>query len=123
MAECHYSRTMRKTTPLVREHEKFVVRLPDGMRDRIAASAKENSRSMNAEIVTRLELSFDPSSYPMELRKAALLNATEFLKEYGIPTLANAIAEKITEKIQAQSDRELVAEKIKGSVAAQWDIP
>jgi hypothetical protein len=49
---------MRKM-PLVQEHDKFVVRLPDGMRDRIALAAKENGRSMNAEIITRLELSFD----------------------------------------------------------------
>lgn len=35
--------------------EKFVVRLPDGMRDRIAVQARENTRSMNSEIVHRLE--------------------------------------------------------------------
>lgn len=37
-----------------RDSDKFMLRLPDGMRDRIAASAKENNRSMNAEIVARL---------------------------------------------------------------------
>lgn len=35
--------------------EKFVVRLPLGMRDKIADRARINSRSMNAEIVHRLE--------------------------------------------------------------------
>lgn len=35
--------------------EKFVVRLPDGMRERIAVQARENTRSMNSEIVHRLE--------------------------------------------------------------------
>lgn len=57
MAECHYSGAMRKA-PLVRDHKKFVLRLPEGMRDRIASAAKENGRSMNAEIVTRIEISF-----------------------------------------------------------------
>ncbi|MDO9502148.1 Arc family DNA-binding protein [Falsiroseomonas sp.] len=38
--------------------ERFIVRLPDGMRDRIAAAAKAGGRSMNAEIVLRLEQSF-----------------------------------------------------------------
>jgi hypothetical protein len=38
--------------------EQFVVRLPDGMRDRIAAAAKRNGRSMNAEIVHALEEAF-----------------------------------------------------------------
>lgn len=32
-----------------------MLRFPDGMRDRIAELAKENGRSMNAEIITRLE--------------------------------------------------------------------
>lgn len=34
---------------------KFVLRLPDGMRDRIKAAAEANNRSMNAEIVATLE--------------------------------------------------------------------
>jgi hypothetical protein len=45
--------------------ERFIVRLPDGMRDAIAASAKANGRSMNAEIVYRLEESLKPQyRYP-----------------------------------------------------------
>lgn len=38
--------------------DKFALRLPDGMRGRIAAEAEANNRSMNAEIVARLESSF-----------------------------------------------------------------
>lgn len=34
--------------------DQFVVRLPDGMRDRIKAAAEANNRSMNAEIVATL---------------------------------------------------------------------
>lgn len=41
-----------------RTAEKFVARLPDGMRSRIEALATENHRSMNAEIIRRLERSF-----------------------------------------------------------------
>jgi hypothetical protein len=37
--------------------EKFVLRLPDGMRDEIAKAAKANGRSMNSEIVARLQRS------------------------------------------------------------------
>ncbi len=39
--------------------ERFIVRLPDGMRDRIADSAKFHNRSMNSEIVARLTASLD----------------------------------------------------------------
>lgn len=35
--------------------ERFTVRMPDGMRDAIAARAKENGRSMNSEIVQIIE--------------------------------------------------------------------
>jgi hypothetical protein len=39
------------------EVEKFVVRLPSGMRQAIAEVAKRSRRSMNSEIVARLERS------------------------------------------------------------------
>ncbi|MDR0216199.1 MAG: Arc family DNA-binding protein [Comamonas sp.] len=35
--------------------DKYIVRFPDGMRDKIAEAAKANNRTMNAEIVARLE--------------------------------------------------------------------
>lgn len=34
--------------------DQYKVRFPDGMRDQIAAAAKANGRSMNAEIIARL---------------------------------------------------------------------
>ena len=39
--------------------DKFMLRLPEGMRDRIADAAKANNRSMNAELVARIQASFD----------------------------------------------------------------
>lgn len=45
----------RKTQP----GDKYIVRFPDGMRDQIAEAAKNNNRSMNAEIVARLQQSFE----------------------------------------------------------------
>lgn len=54
--------------------DKFVVRLPDGMREQLGVAARKNNRTMNAEIVSRLEQSFaDP-------KKALLIlyeNSTE----------------------------------------------
>jgi len=40
-----------------REQDKFVVRLPDGLRPEIAAVARLNHRSMNGEIINRLQRS------------------------------------------------------------------
>lgn len=47
-----------------RDQNRFLVRMPEGMRDRIADAAKANGRSMNSEIVARLESSFDPPKPP-----------------------------------------------------------
>lgn len=38
--------------------DRFMVRLPDGMRDRIKAAAEAANRTMNGEIVARLEATF-----------------------------------------------------------------
>lgn len=40
-----------------REQDKFVVRLPDGLRPEIAAVARLNHRSMNGESINRLQRS------------------------------------------------------------------
>ncbi|GLS88272.1 hypothetical protein GCM10010873_32460 [Cypionkella aquatica] len=42
-----------------RESDKFMLRLPDGMRERIKAYADSNRRSMNAEIIARITESLD----------------------------------------------------------------
>ncbi|MBN9219230.1 MAG: Arc family DNA-binding protein [Mesorhizobium sp.] len=56
----------------VRDQDQFIVRLPDGMRTKIAEAAQSNDQSMNAEIVSRLEASFDP---------AAALSESEAVRE------------------------------------------
>jgi len=51
--------TARQLTYTSRTADKFVVRLPLGMRDRIAEIARQNHRSMNSEIISRLEQSMN----------------------------------------------------------------
>lgn len=79
--------------------ERFQVRLPEGMRDRIREAAERNNRSMNAEIVARLELSLDlqgESQVGSELAKLrdvltreVVVNAT---LRHNFDVLANALA-------------------------------
>ncbi|HDS1696306.1 MULTISPECIES: Arc family DNA-binding protein [Pseudomonas] len=45
------------TTTNSRTADKFVIRLPDGLRADIAVLAEDNDRSMNSEIVNRLKRS------------------------------------------------------------------
>ncbi len=54
------------SAPSSNSPEKFVVRLPKGMRRRIADAARTYHRSMNSEIVARLEHSLDTGAeqYP-----------------------------------------------------------
>lgn len=61
------------------EVEKFVVRLPMGMRARIAEVARANHRSMNSEIITRLEDSLNGASTvePSALPAAPALRVVE----------------------------------------------
>lgn len=42
-----------------RASDQFPLRFPDGMRDRIKGEAEQNSRSMNAEIIARLQDTLD----------------------------------------------------------------
>ena len=43
------------------EDDKYIVRLPDGMRDQIKSAASENQRSMNAEIIFQLNRAYGDS--------------------------------------------------------------
>lgn len=73
----HNSATSTETTR--HEVEKFVVRLPLGMRARIADVARTNHRSMNSEIITRLEDSLNGASAvePPALPTAPALHVIE----------------------------------------------
>lgn len=63
-----------------RELDKIIVRLPDGMRDRLTEVAKANNRSVNAEVVARLESSFTDLRAVEERAFAEAFNAR--LREY-----------------------------------------
>jgi len=56
-----------------------MLRLPDGMRERIADLARENKRSMNAEIVARLEESLEIAArdFGVDIRIKRLEEALE----------------------------------------------
>lgn len=51
--------------------DRYMLRMPDGMRDRIKTAAENNNRSMNAEIVATLEEKY-PAPKPESYRLARL---------------------------------------------------
>lgn len=71
------------------QQDRFIVRLPDGMRDRIKAAAERNNRSMNAEIVAALEEKF-PKPRPFDLG-TALTELGDLLKAVQTKAQFNAI--------------------------------
>ncbi len=48
-----------KRGPVTSESDKFILRLPDGMRAALAELAARNGRSMNSEVVEALSLHFE----------------------------------------------------------------
>ncbi|MCD5972582.1 Arc family DNA-binding protein [Pseudomonas sp. CDFA 550] len=62
------------------KEEKFVVRLPTGMRTRVRKIAKANHRSMNAEIVNRID-----SSLRQDLEILRLKAVIDMLLKGGEP--------------------------------------
>lgn len=59
-----------------RGSDQFMIRLPDGMRDRIKVVADANGRSMNAEIVAALEEVFPPLITATEAQIEEALRST-----------------------------------------------
>lgn len=83
---------MSKEAPPSRTAPQFVVRLPDeAFRERIAEAARVNNRSMNAEIVARLQQSFEASDQTLVISRLA---TQLMLKEVEFGALA-LLAEKL----------------------------
>ena len=55
----------KEKSTVTRDSDKFMLRLPDGMRNQIMEAAKAGNRSMNAEIVTRLSESLGVTGGPL----------------------------------------------------------
>lgn len=55
-------RKVRHTCGMARDDLHFRLRIPEALKAQIEASAKANNRSMTAEMVSRLERSFDLDS-------------------------------------------------------------
>jgi hypothetical protein len=62
--------------PTNRDSDKFMLRFPDGMRDKIREAAENNGRSMNTEIVARLEASFAASDLNVDKAVQQVVDST-----------------------------------------------
>lgn len=93
----------------------YPLRMPQELRERLTEAAKANNRSMNAEIVARLERSFQDGDEDfeqgfrsvMQEKEIARLNALLDEKHRKVPT-ADEIADKVAERLPA-----MILEKLK----------
>lgn len=79
--------------------DKFMLRLPDGMRERLKVAAKENNRSMNSEILSRLDIPqpdaspADPAGYTLtQERYARSLSA--MVEPSALPSCGTALLQQ-----------------------------
>lgn len=96
---------MDKNNPTSRESDKFMLRLPDGMRAQIADAAKSNKRSMNAEVVARIQESFEQRE-PVVLRIDLTTDAETRMKEVkdAIDALKPYLAESQPIEVTIRTD-------------------
>lgn len=93
------------------------MRFPDGMRDLIADEAKKSNRSMNAEIVARLQASFEASQRPDAVSLEEIIGAFARMMQLAIRAKPggsadsksaaelHAVAEKILERLPHREER------------------
>jgi hypothetical protein len=95
------------------EHDKFIVRLPYGMRDRIADEAKANNRSMNAEIVSRLERTFVEGNRIKMVAEGSetLDNLLDVLRDDVMKNLEQAITDAMERYVAERDFRRTRPEK------------
>jgi hypothetical protein len=70
----------------------FMLRLPDGLRDRVKSRADTNGRSMNSEIVHCIEASFEPS----RVLAPIITDALHQYVEAEVSKRLKAIADELT---------------------------
>ncbi|QGA55856.1 Arc family DNA-binding protein [Brucella sp. 2280] len=82
-----------------RSLDKIIVRLPDGMRDRLKEVAEQNNRSVNAEVVARLEQSFmfPPNGSLLSLGKSEQ-EVIKHIADMLVKEVTQQIGKKIKEK-------------------------
>ncbi|MCO5072128.1 MAG: Arc family DNA-binding protein [Rhizobiaceae bacterium] len=65
---------------MARDDPHFRLRFPDDLRSKVEAAAKENHRSMTAEIIARLEMTFKPGVSKAIDREALMVEQIELAR-------------------------------------------
>lgn len=98
--------------------DKFMLRLPDGMRDRIKAAADASNRSMNAEIVATLEEKYPGSDFDLG---GFITEWSKRLNETNDPLLINSMTATANKQLEAASSEwRLETSIVGGNIAVRF---
>ncbi|MGO7972993.1 Arc family DNA-binding protein [Rhizobium leguminosarum] len=88
--------------------ERFQIRMPEGMRDALREAAEKNGRSMNTEIITRLEDSFESGNQaPSSIDEIAKLAARQLTNAPHIPMKDREAIWSLYETIKLEETRNI----------------
>lgn len=79
--------------------DKVLVRMPDGMRDRLKEAAKVNNRTMNAEIVARLQSTFYDPRFPVGTFRNPSHDGVGLVGQDDLPGSTTPTADEIAQKV------------------------
>jgi hypothetical protein len=100
--------------------DRFQVRMPEGMRDQLRRAAEISGRSMNAEIVHRLQQS-------MHFMSAEEVQATVFDRRGGpgstenVPAPADLLVHEVTKAVEAAVQQKIAELSHQGLTAMYFD--
>ena len=90
---------MSKRAPYPSElKDRFIIRLPDGMRDRIKAAADLAQRSMNAEILATLA-----DAYPEPVNDAKAFELIRYILAASTPAETETRKEEVRKMLEAMN--------------------
>jgi hypothetical protein len=81
-----------------------MVRLPEGLRRRLAREAEHNARSMNGEIIHRLEGSFEREDRAQLIDATAAAVAAKLTEPRADPSIGHAYLAKLVREFGSLSD-------------------
>lgn len=100
------SRGMTNRAPYPSElKDRFIIRLPDGMRERIRIAADANNRSMNSEILATLE-----AAYPDPITDQEVFGLLRYILEAASPEELEARKVEVDAKLEAMGSRARIYE-------------
>jgi plasmid stability protein len=100
--------------------ERFQIRMPDGLRDRIRMAAERNNRSMNAEILNALESKF-PAPIALEDTVADIQQAIKLFRKFKGKILLEGLADDLDYLIRDISRSADATEEVRDSANEYLD--